>query len=257
MKDFGMGEKTGIDLPFERSGIMPDSTWMNQTFGERKWGVGDLMSLGIGQGMVSVSPLQMAVAASVIANGGYVVKPHIVKEVIYPDQSRTSVAVERRRVEWLRESDLQVVREGMRRVVTEGGGRFYVNMQDVAVAGKTGTAQNPHGRDHGWFISFAPAEDPKIVVAVLLENSGFGSISAAPVASLMIEQYLKGTIERTRVLDYVMNFDVVEIEARRAEREREAEEARTQQEAGEAQGTQGTQGTQEARETQEVQGEIR
>lgn len=257
MKDFGMGEKTGIDLPFERSGIMPDSTWMNQTFGERKWGVGDLMSLGIGQGMVSVSPLQMVVAASVIANGGYVVKPHIVKEVIYPDQSRTSVAVERRRVEWLRESDLQVVREGMRRVVTEGGGRFYVNMQDVAVAGKTGTAQNPHGRDHGWFISFAPAEDPKIVVAVLLENSGFGSISAAPVASLMIEQYLKGTIERTRVLDYVMNFDVVEIEARRAEREREAEEARTQQEAGEAQGTQGTQGTQEARETQEVQGEIR
>ena len=206
MKDVGMGGLTGIDLPFERSGIMPDSTWMNQTFGVRKWGIGDLMSLGIGQGMVSVSPLQMAVATSVIANGGYVVKPHVVREIVYEDEAPIEVLPERRRVSWINEADLRPVKRGMRRVVTEGGGRFYVNMKDIDVAGKTGTAQNPHGQDHGWFVSFAPLDDPQIVVAVLMENAGFGSISAAPVASLMIEQYLKGRIERERVLDYVLNF---------------------------------------------------
>ena len=237
MKDFGMGEKTGIDLPFERSGIMPDSTWMNQTFGERKWGVGDLMSLGIGQGMVSVSPLQMAVATSVLANGGYVIKPHVVKEVQYDGASPVVTVPQRERVDWLRESDVQAVKAGMRRVVTDGGGRFYANIPDIAVAGKTGTAQNPHGRDHGWFVSFAPADDPEIVVAVLMENAGFGSISAAPVAALMIEQYLTGTIERERVLEYVMNFDAAEIEARRVQREREAAEAREASGAGAASGT--------------------
>lgn len=206
MKDFGMGVSNGIDLPFETSGIMPDSTYMNMTIGPRNWGVGDLMNFGIGQGMVSVSPLQMAVAVSSIANGGYRVQPHLVSAIRNSDESISYTNPESSRIDWVTSQDLEAVKKGMRGVVTDGSGRFYANLPDIEVAGKTGTSQNPHGRNHGWFIAYAPADDPKIAVAVLMENAGFGSISAAPVASLVIEQYLKGEIQRQHVLNYVLNF---------------------------------------------------
>lgn len=205
-KDFGMGRRNYVDLPFETEGIMPDSTYMNSTFGEQRWGIGDLMSLGIGQGMVSVSPLQMAVATSVIANGGYRVQPHIVRGIIDHDGSINYTDPQREHLDWIRDDHLQVVQNGMRGVVTEGSGRWYSNLGDITVAGKTGTSQNPHGENHGWYIAYAPVEDPQIAIAVLVENAGFGSISATPVASLVIEQYLKGEIERQYVLDYVLNF---------------------------------------------------
>ncbi|MEX0771361.1 MAG: penicillin-binding protein 2 [Balneolaceae bacterium] len=206
IKDFGIGMQNNIDIPYERSGIVPDSTYMNQTFGEGNWGVGDLMSLGVGQGMVSVSPLQMAVATSVIANGGYKVQPHLVRAIRENDGtlSYPNPAIEK--IDWIREEYLATVIQGMSRVITEGSGRFYANPQGITTAGKTGTSQNPHGNNHGWFIAFAPVEDPQIAVAVLVENAGFGSITAAPIASLLIEQYLKGEIERQNVLNYVLNF---------------------------------------------------
>lgn len=206
IKDFGLGRKNFIDLPSESAGIIPDTNYMNSTFGERRWGVGDLMSLGVGQGMVSVSPLQMAVATSVIANGGYRVQPHLVRGVYEEDGSISYTSPNREKVEWIQDNHLKVVQDGMRGVVTEGGGRWYSNLNEIAVAGKTGTAQNPHGENHGWFIAYAPFDDPQIAVAVLVENAGFGSISAAPVASLVIEQYLTGEITRQHVLDYVLNF---------------------------------------------------
>lgn len=206
IKDFGMGVQNNIDLPFERSGIIPDSTYMNQTFGEGNWGVGDLMSLGVGQGMVSVSPLQMAVATSVIANGGYKVQPHLVKAIRDNDGSLSYPNPSIEKIDWIREDYLSTVRRGMSRVTTEGSGRFYANIDNITTAGKTGTSQNPHGNNHGWFIAFAPVEDPQIAVAVLVENAGFGSITAAPIASLLIEQYLNGEIQRQNVLNYVLNF---------------------------------------------------
>lgn len=206
MKDFGLGVRNNIDLPSENAGILPDSTYMNQAFGVRNWSIGDLMNLGIGQGLVSVSPLQMAVAVSSIANGGYRVQPHLVNAVRHSDNSVSYTNPERNRIDWINNRDLDHVKKGMRRVVTEGSGRFYANLPDIEVAGKTGTAQNPHGENHGWFIAFAPAENPQIAVAVLMENSGFGSISAAPIASLLIEQYLKSEIERSDVYNYVLNF---------------------------------------------------
>jgi penicillin-binding protein 2 len=110
------------------------------------------------------------------------------------------------KIDWIEEEELEVVKTGMRRVVTEGSGRFYADIPDIEVAGKTGTAQNPHGEDHGWFIAFAPVDDPQIAVAVLSEVSGYGSITSAPVASLLIEQYLNGAVERERVLNYTLNF---------------------------------------------------
>lgn len=206
IRDFGIGPRNNVDLPFEASGIIPDSTYMNRNFGERRWGIGDLISLGIGQGMVSASPLQMAVAVSSIANGGYRVQPHVVSEIRYPDGRTSTTEPQLERIEWVRPQYLDVIRRGMRGAVTEGSGRFYANLEDIEVLGKTGTAQNPRGRNHGWFIALAPADDPQIAVAVLTENSGYGSISAAPVASLLIEQYLKGEINREYVLNYVLNF---------------------------------------------------
>ncbi len=206
IRDFGIGPRNNIDLPFETTGIVPDSTYMNNNFGPRNWGIGDLMSLGIGQGMVSASPLQMAVATSVIANGGYRVQPHIVAEVHHANGEIGFTEPQRTRIEWIRDEHLEPVKRGMHDAVRTGGANYYANMQDIDIHGKTGTAQNPRGRNHGWFIAYAPAEDPQIAIAVLAENSGFGSVSASPIASLMIEKYLTGEIRRNHILNHVLNF---------------------------------------------------
>ncbi|MDX1639842.1 MAG: penicillin-binding protein 2 [Balneolaceae bacterium] len=204
--EFGLGRLNGIDLPNESSGILPDSTYLNRVLGEGQWGLGDLINLGIGQGFLSVSPLQMAVLAAGIANGGYRIQPHLVKRITTPDGRMMETNPARHKIDWVEDWQLELVRKGMRRVVQNGSGRYYANLDSIAVAGKTGTAQNPHGQDHGWFISFAPLDNPQIVVAVLVENGGFGSISAAPIASLLIEKYLAGEIERPYVYRYVKNF---------------------------------------------------
>jgi len=208
MKDFGMGVRNNLDLPFERDGIIPDSTYMNRTFAGRYWGVGDLMSLGVGQGTVSVSPLQMAVAVSSIANGGYKVQPHLVSAIRSSDNSISYTNPERKKIDWVSSNHLRIVQEGMRGVTIDGSGRFYANLDnlDIAVAGKTGTSQNPHGANHGWFIAYAPYDNPTIAIAVLIENAGYGSISAAPIAALLIEQYIQGEITRQHVKNYVLNF---------------------------------------------------
>jgi penicillin-binding protein 2 len=207
MKDMGMGPKNNIDLPFETRGIIPSTEYMNLNFGERNWGIGDLMSLGVGQGMVSVSPLQMAVAVSLIANGGYRVQPHLVKEIHHSNNSVNYTQPYKELIDWIKPADLTTVGEGMRQVVSEGSSRYYTDIEDIPTAGKTGTSQNPHGQDHGWFIAFAPYDNPQIAIAVLTENSGYGSISAAPIASLLIEKYLSGEVNRSYVMNYVLNFE--------------------------------------------------
>ena len=206
IQDFGIGPKNNIDLPYEVSGIVPDSTYMDERFGDRYWGVGDLMSLGIGQGMVSASPLQMAVAVSTIANGGYRIQPHIVSAIKNPSGQFQYTNPVFEKISWLRPTQLETVKRGMRGVVTTGGGRYYADLPEIEVAGKTGTAQNPYGEDHGWFIAFAPLDNPQIAVAVLVENVGYGSQSAAPITSLIIEKYLTGELNRQRVLDYVLGL---------------------------------------------------
>ncbi|MEX2462986.1 MAG: penicillin-binding protein 2 [Balneolaceae bacterium] len=206
IKDFGMGPLNNIDLPSERAGIIPDSTYMNSTFGENRWGIGDLMSLGIGQGMVSVSPLQMAVATASLANGGNRVQPHMVRAIREPDGEIQYTNPAINKIEWITPENLKVVTDGMKAAFLQGGSNYYGRIPDIEIAGKTGTAQNPHGEDHGWFIAFAPADDPQIAIAVLMENSGFGSVSATPIASLLIEHYLTGSINRPHIYDHVMNF---------------------------------------------------
>lgn len=209
---FGLGRLNNIDIPNEVTGTIPDSTFLNRVLGENRWGIGDQLSLGVGQGFLAVSPLQMSLVAAQIGNGGYKVQPHLVQAIKKNDDSMLMTNPDKHKIDWVDPHEIGIVKDGMRRVVTDGSGQYYADLDSVEVAGKTGTAQNPHGQDHGWFISFAPVDDPKIAIAVLVENGGYGSISAAPIASLLIEQYLTGEIDRSYVYNYVKNFEPREVE---------------------------------------------
>ena len=206
VKDFGLGVAPEIDLPSATQGIVPDSAFMDRWFGVRQWGLGDLINLGIGQGVLSASPLQIAQMTSTIANGGYRIDPYLVSSIHFEDGTTKITPTVSQKIEWIKPEHLDVVKRGMRGVVQEGSGRYYVKNNLVDIAGKTGTAQNPLGFSHGWFTSFAPYENPQIVVTVFLENAGFASSSAAPIASLIIEQYLTGSISRRNIYNHVMTW---------------------------------------------------
>jgi len=209
--DFGMGRMNHIDLPYEVEGIIPDSTYLMDYFQNiyksSYWSIGDMISLGVGQGLVSVSPLQMAVSASTIANGGTWIQPHVVRGIRQANGNIKETKPQTRQLEWIDEEQLNVVKNGMRRVVQEGSGRWYAKTDRVDIAGKTGTAQNPHGEDHAWFIAFAPVDDPQIAVAAFVENAGYGSMSSAPIASLLIEKYVTGSIEREWIYQKMLDFN--------------------------------------------------
>lgn len=191
-KSFGLGSLNYIDLPGENSGILPDSSYFNKTFGVRKWSIGDVINLGIGQGVLSVTPLQMALVAAELGNGGYKIQPHIVRAIRESNGTVLKTHPIRKKIAWVSEKNLSYIQAGMRRVVTEGTARWYANVNNIKIAGKTGTAQNPHGNDHAWFISFAPYKNPKIAMAVFVENAGFGATTAVPISTLLIEKYLTG-----------------------------------------------------------------
>ncbi len=198
---FGFGEQVPIDLPEVRSGIIPDSSYFNRTYG--RWTRGYLVSLGIGQGDVSVTPLQLARYVAAIANGGTLVTPHLVREIRHPETGERLVPpLDPPRDVGLNPAYLREVQEGMRLMVMENNST--VRWGDMVLAGKTGTAQNPHGKDHSWFIAYAPYEQPGIAVAVLVENGGFGASAAAPLAGLMMEYYLTGSISPQKQWVYQM-----------------------------------------------------
>lgn len=207
IKEFGIGIPNTIDLPSANQGIVPDSAFLDRWFGVRKWGLGDLINLGIGQGVLSLSPLQIAQMTSSIANNGYRVSPHIVHSIEKSDGEIEIKEINKEKISWVKDEYLNVVKRGMQRVVEEGSGKFYVKNNIVSIAGKTGTAQNPHGYSHGWFTSFSPVDNPKIVITVFLENAGFASTSAAPIASLLHEKYITGEITREYIYDYVLNWE--------------------------------------------------
>jgi penicillin-binding protein 2 len=197
-KKFGFGEPTGIDILEENPGLIPTTKYYDETYGKGKWTEGYLVSLGIGQGEIGVTPLQMADYTAMLANKGHFHQPHVV-ETIYNKWTNTfdTVRYKSRDVHFS-EKTWDIIREGMRRVVMEPGGTGPgARIPGVVVAGKTGTAENPHGKAHAWFIGFAPFDHPKIAICVLLENAGYGGTYAAPIAGLCMEQYLFGKIIRT------------------------------------------------------------
>jgi len=207
VKSLGLGQFNGVDLPNEARGIIPDSAYFNRVFGKNKWGIGDIINLGIGQGAIGVTPLQSATMISAIANGGYLVKPHLVDAVSDGFGQKVVKEYPKTKIDWINADDLELVQRGMRRVVTDGSARWYANIKEVLIAGKTGTAQNPHGFDHAWFASFAPIDNPELVIVVLVENGGFGASSALPIASLMMEKYFTGKVQRNWLFQKMLEFE--------------------------------------------------
>lgn len=196
-KKFGFGSQTKVDITEENSGLMPDRNYYDRIHGKGKWTQGYLISLGIGQGEVGVTPLQMANYAAILANKGNYFQPHAVSKIINKRTKQSDpVKVEQREIR-LSEESWALVREGMRRVVMEAGGTGRAaKVPGIEVAGKTGTAQNPHGKSHAWFMGFAPFENPKIAICVMVENIGYGGAFAAPIAGLCMEEFLYGEIIR-------------------------------------------------------------
>lgn len=188
---FGFGQKSGIDLPGERAGLLPSTEYYNKRYGENRWTKGYIVSLAIGQGELGTTPVQLAAYAAAIANNGTLYQPHIAKG--YRDTATGKYIPFSFTKQELPVSaaTFSLIKDGMIGVVLRGTGTL-AKVPGVTVAGKTGTAQNPHGKDHAWFIAFAPVENPKIAMAVLVENAGFGGAISAPIARELIRYYVKG-----------------------------------------------------------------
>lgn len=192
---FGFGRKVPLEGFRQASGLMPDSSYFTRQY--RTWTQGYTINLGIGQGDMSVTPIQLARYAAALATGGTLPSPHFVRR-IGRSETRELVPPEVPAPDTIPVDDrhFETVRRGMQRVMTAGTGR-WIQIPGISSAGKTGTAQNPHGEDHSLFIMFAPFEDPEIALAVVVENAGYGATAAAPIGSLMAEKYLTGRIADT------------------------------------------------------------
>ena len=189
---FGFGGKTSVDLPGEKEGLVPDREWKEKTLKEN-WVLGDTYNFSIGQGNLLVTPLQLAVGYAALANGGTLLKPHIVEKIIDKDKKVLYEArSEKIRDNFISGKNLEIARTGMREAVLSGSARRLADLP-VAVAGKTGTAQAPGNADsHAWFASFAPYDNPEIVLVILVEHGGEGSQTAAPVAREVYQWYFSG-----------------------------------------------------------------
>jgi penicillin-binding protein 2 len=229
LSEFGFGAKLGIDFPNELTGFVPRPSFYDDIYGKDRWKALTVISMAIGQGELGTTPLQMANMAAIIANRGYYLTPHIVKS-IDNDTVAIDPAFRQKNEVGIDSANFEVIIAGMKGVVNggEGATATWVKIKDIDMCGKTGTAENPHGPDHSIFIAFAPEKNPEIAIAVYVENTGFGSTYAAPVASLMIEKYLKGKVENTWLENYILNPPEPEVvdksDELNEEKEKEVEE---------------------------------
>ncbi len=192
MMSMGFAQKYDTDLPYELKGSIPTAAYFDKKY-NNSWNGNTVVSMGIGQGEAAVTPLQMANMLAVIANQGYYIKPHVVRAIGHRDSLNTQYS--EKIYSKIKPQHFATVLQGMKMVVTAGTGRG-AQIPGIEVAGKTGTAQNPHGADHSVFALIAPANNPKIVIFCLVENGGFGASVACPIASLMAEKYLNGEVKR-------------------------------------------------------------
>ncbi len=212
IKSFGLGDYLGYDLSIGKKGFIPESDYYNQFYGNNRWGSSTTISNSIGQGEILTTPIQMANFAAAIANRGYYIKPHFVKKVDAEslnnrDKNYTTIDKE----------NFKIVIDGMIDVVDKGTARI-AKINGISLAGKTGTVENfilvenekKQLTDHSTFIAFAPAEDPKIVVSVFIENGYWGSRWAAPIASLIIEKYLKENVTRKWLENRMVNGSLID-----------------------------------------------
>ncbi len=203
---FGFGKKLGIDISGELNGNIPSPGYYDKYHGVNRWRSMTIISLGIGQGEIGITPIQLANLAALIANKGWFYTPHIVRAVGKKDS--LNVAYNEKKQVLVDPRYFDVVIEGMANVITAGTATG-AKLDSVTICGKTGTAQNPHGKNHSIFIAFAPRENPKIAISVVCENAGFGSTWAAPIASLMIEKYLKREVKRKDIEERMINGNLI------------------------------------------------
>ena len=206
MHSFGLGQRLGIDLPYVKRGSVPSTAYYDKLYGERRWAFSTIYSISIGQGEVEVIPLQMANIAAIMANRGWYIDPHLVVSL---GEEKEELAWEKHQTT-VRQEYFELAAEAMRKVVEEPGGTARrARIDGITVCGKTGTAENPHGKDHSVFIAFAPKDEPKIAIATYVENAGFGGTWAAPISSLMMEFYLNRKVERQAVEELMINSDLI------------------------------------------------
>lgn len=195
---FGIGTALGIDLPGEQNGLLPTDELYTKRFKNDRWGSAYTISLSIGQGELGITPLQMANVMAIVANRGFFYKPHLIKAI--GDKKVIKEEYLQKNNAGIDSKYFDVVIDGMSAVVNQPSGTaWYSKIVDIEMCGKTGTVQNPHGKDHSVFVAFAPRDNPKIAIAVVVENAGFGATWSAPIASLMVEKYIKKTISRPQV----------------------------------------------------------
>jgi penicillin-binding protein 2 len=220
--EFGLGRATGISLPHEKPGIVPSTSWKRKLSGV-PWYSGETLSLGVGQGYLNATPLQLVTLISAIANGGKLYLPQVVERVenIYGKVLKEYPPIEKGKAN-VSENTLHIIQEALMGAVNEPHGTGWAcALKEVKVAGKTGTAQvvrmAPNFRkgdmdrmplkfrDHAWFVAYAPTDDPKISIAVLVEHGGFGAAAAVPIAKKVIEKYL--SLESPSKVAEVLNHD--------------------------------------------------
>ena len=203
---FGLGRAFNSDIPFTVSGNIPKMEYYDKVY-RGVWNAMTIRSLSIGQGEILVTPLQLANVAAAIGNEGYFYEPHYIKS--FGDHN-DSVSFEKHVID-IKKKHFQDVKKGMQSVFEgEHGTARMSKISDITVGGKTGTAENPHGPDHSIFMGFAPVDNPQIAIAVVVENAGFGSTWAAPIASLMIEKYIKGEVMRPNIEKRVLTLNQTE-----------------------------------------------
>ena len=209
-RQMGLGIKLGIDYPNESPGNIPNSAYYDKIYPKRlgSWKSPTIMSVGIGQGELQLTTLQMANLAACIANKGYWYSPRLAKE--FKDKTPIPAKFFEKHEVKIEQRWFDLVQEGMAECVNRGTARI-AQVPGIQVCGKTGTSQNPHGEDHSVFYAFAPKENPKIAIAVYVENAGWGASYAAPIAGLMIEKFLNDTIATARlpVQERMINADLI------------------------------------------------
>ena len=191
----GWGKKLGVDLPDENSGLVPSIAYYDKKYGAGKWPRSLVLNIAIGQGEFLTTPLQVAALYAALGNQGIMYQPYIVKEIISPTQRLVTTKNIIRQLPFSPKT-LEILNQGLQSVVHSAEGTGQVaRVEGIKTAGKTGTAQNPFGLEHAWFVGYAPADYPKIAVVVLLENTGHGGEFAAPVAKKIMEAYLKQAVQ--------------------------------------------------------------
>ncbi len=197
VRSFGLDSLLGVDLPRESPGFLPTAAYYDKARRTRRWTYRSIYSLSVGQGEINLTGLQMANMAAIVANRGWYYTPHFARSV--GDDGPLPRFTEKHHT-LVDSVHFEALIPGMLAVMQRGGTAETSSLADVgiAVAGKTGTVQNDEGDDHATFLGFAPANDPRIAVAVYLENAGFGATAAAPCAVMVIEKYLRGSIAPSR-----------------------------------------------------------